>query len=127
MGGRTVAGALGIRTDGTKVPPGLAEDQTESEEMVPGMLADLVSRGLDVSGVLWIVDGGPQLRSAIMKLTGGHAEIQRCIAREERNATARAEAAPRKWRSASASASRSGSSRHGGTATPAGRSRACKS
>ena len=91
VGGRTIAVALGTRTDGTKVPLGLAEDQTESEEMVPGMLADLVSRGLDVSGVLWIVDGGPQLRSAIMKLTGGHAEIQRCIAREERNVTGRAE------------------------------------
>jgi putative transposase len=55
--------ALGITTDGVKVPLGLWEGSTENKTIATALLADLVDRGLDVEqGVLVVIDGSKALR-----------------------------------------------------------------
>jgi putative transposase len=46
--GRTNVVALGITTDGVKIPLGLWEGSTENATVATALLADLVDRGLDV-------------------------------------------------------------------------------
>jgi transposase-like protein len=46
--GRTNVVALGITTDGVKIPPGLWEGSTENAAVATALLSDLVDRGLDV-------------------------------------------------------------------------------
>src|SRR5918995_1968482 len=56
--GRTNVVALGITTDGVKIPLGLWEGSTENAAVATALLADLVDRGLDVEqGVLCVLDG----------------------------------------------------------------------
>jgi len=56
--GRTNVVALGITTDGVKVPLGLWEGSTENAPVATVLLADLVDRGLDTEqGVLAVLDG----------------------------------------------------------------------
>jgi putative transposase len=57
--GRCCVVALGISTDGVKVPLGLWDGSTENKTVARHLLADLVDRGLDVEqGVLVVLDGG---------------------------------------------------------------------
>ena len=66
--GRTNIVALGISTDGVKIPP------------------DLVDRGLDTEqGVLVVLDGAKALRAAVRKVLGDQTPVQRCIRHKERN------------------------------------------
>jgi len=61
--GRCCVVALGITTDGVKVPLGLWDGSTENKTVAKHLLADLVDRGLDAEqGVLVILDGGKALR-----------------------------------------------------------------
>lgn len=70
--------ALAITADGTKVPVGLYEGDTENTTVVTGLLADLVDRGLDTSGgILFVVDGAKALPKAVRKVFGTSALIQR--------------------------------------------------
>ncbi len=56
--GRTNVVALGITTEGDKIPLGLWEGSTENAAVATALLADLVDRGLDTSqGVLVVIDG----------------------------------------------------------------------
>jgi transposase-like protein len=51
--------ALGISTDGVKIPLGLWEGSTENATLARTLLADLVDRGLDPDqAILFVVDGG---------------------------------------------------------------------
>jgi putative transposase len=78
--------ALAITTDGTKVPVGLYEGDTENTAVVTGCLADLVDRGLDTSGgVLFVLDGAKALTKAVHKVFGQQALIQRCTLHKRRN------------------------------------------
>jgi putative transposase len=79
VGGRTVLVAIGYAEDGTKLILGTAEDQFETEDLVAGLLRDLVKRGADLSNVLFTVDDGEQLRSGIKAVCGENAQIQNCI------------------------------------------------
>lgn len=45
--------ALGITTEGVKIPLGLWEGSTENKTIVTALLADLVDRGLDSSRASW--------------------------------------------------------------------------
>jgi len=84
--GRTVVVALGITTDGVKLPLGLWEGHTENATVATALLSDLVDRGLDPQqGMLFVIDGAKALRKAIRTVFGEHAEIQRCIRHKERN------------------------------------------
>jgi len=59
---RTHVVALGISTEGVKIPLGLWEGSTENATLVSMLLADLVDRGLDPDqAILFVIDGGKAL------------------------------------------------------------------
>jgi putative transposase len=83
--GRTNIVALGITTDGVKIPLGLWEGSTENATVATALLSDLVERGLDpAQGVLFVIDGAKALRKAIRNVFG-EAPVQRCLRHKERN------------------------------------------
>jgi transposase-like protein len=72
--------ALAITSDGTKVPVGLWEGDTENATVVKDLLADLVARGLGCEqGVLFILDGSKALAAGVDRVFGDRALVQRCI------------------------------------------------
>jgi putative transposase len=84
--GRTNVVALGITTDGVKVPLGLWEGSTENATVATALLSDLVDRGLDPEqGILFVIDGAKALRKAIRTVFGDRAPMQRCVRHKERN------------------------------------------
>ena len=83
---RTHVVALGITTEGVKVPLGLWEGLTENATLASALLADLVDRGLDPEqAILFVIDGSKALRRAVKDIFGAHALVQRCHRHEERN------------------------------------------
>src|SRR5918995_3261214 len=83
---RTHVVALGITTDGVKIPLGLWEGSTENATLARALLADLVDRGLDPEqAILFVIDGGKALRRAITDVFGEHALVHRCHRHKERN------------------------------------------
>jgi len=85
---RTHVVALGISTEGVKIPLGLWEGSTENATLVAMLLADLVDRGLDPGqAILFVIDGGKALRKAIRDVFGEHALVHRCHRHKERNVT----------------------------------------
>ena len=83
---RTHVVALGISTEGVKIPLGLWEGSTENATLVAMLLADLVDRGLDPEqAILFVIDGGKALRKAIKDVFGEHALVHRCHRHKERN------------------------------------------
>jgi len=85
MKGRCCVVALGVSTDGVKVPLGLWDGSTENKTVTAHLLADLVDRGLDCEqGVLVVLDGSKALRAAVIEVFGPVA-VQRCIRHKERN------------------------------------------
>jgi putative transposase len=78
--------ALGVTTDGTKVPLGLWQGSTENTTLCVTLLQNLVERGLKFEPkILCIVDGGKGIRSALGKVLGDAAVIQRCQVHKRRN------------------------------------------
>jgi putative transposase len=85
--GRCCVVALGITTEGVKIPLGLWEGSTENATVATALLSDLVERGLDpAQGILFVVDGAKALRKAIRSVFGD-APVQRCLRHKERNVT----------------------------------------
>jgi putative transposase len=85
---RTHVVALGITTDGVKIPLGLWEGSTENATLARTLLADLVDRGLDPDqAILFVIDGAKALRRAIKDVFGAHALVHRCHRHKERNVT----------------------------------------
>jgi putative transposase len=85
---RTHVVALGITTDGVKIPLGLWEGSTENATLARTLLADLVDRGLDPDqAILFVIDGAKALRRAIKDVFGEHALVHRCHRHKERNVT----------------------------------------
>jgi putative transposase len=83
---RTHVVALGITTDGVKIPLGLWEGSTENARLATDLLTDLVARGLDPEqAILFVIDGGKALRKAIREVFGSHALVHRCQRHKERN------------------------------------------
>ena len=78
--GRTNVVALGITTDGVKIPLGLWEGSTENAAVATALLSDLVDRGLDVEqGVLCVLEGAKALRKAVREVLGVATPVQRCV------------------------------------------------
>ena len=78
--------ALAIGADGTKVPVGLWLGDTENKTVVTALLADLVARGLNTDGgLLVVIDGAKALATAVRKVFGDTAFIQRCTLHKRRN------------------------------------------
>ena len=85
---RTHVVALGITTQGVKIPLGLWEGSTENATVATALLADLVERGLDPEqAILFVLDGAKALRKAVRSVFGEAAMVQRCIRHKERNVT----------------------------------------
>ena len=83
--GRCCVVALGVTTDGVKVPLGLWDGSTENKRVAVELLGDLVDRGLDCEqGVLVVLDGGKALRAAVDAVLGP-VPVQRCVRHKERN------------------------------------------
>ena len=83
--GRTNIVALGITTEGVKIPLGLWEGSTENATVATALLSDLGERGLDPEqGILFVIDGAKALRKAIRNVFG-EAPVQRCVRHKERN------------------------------------------
>ncbi len=86
IGDRTHVVALGISTEGHKIPLGLWEGSTENAALARTLLADLVDRGLDPEqAILFVIDGGKALHRAIKDVFGEHALVHRCHRHKERN------------------------------------------
>jgi transposase-like protein len=84
--GHTMIGALGVTSDGTKVPLGVVEGSTENANVVRGLVASLRDRGLDASeGILFVLDGAKALHKAVRDVFGEQAVIARCRLHKERN------------------------------------------
>ena len=78
--------ALVITADGTKVPVGLWEGDTENARVVTDLLADLVERGLSwEAGILVVIDGSKALAAGVKRVFGRHAVTQRCTLHKRRN------------------------------------------
>lgn len=78
--------ALGITTDGVKLPLGLWEGSTENKTVTSELLSNLVARGLDTEqGVLVVIDGAKALRAAVNDVLGTRTPVQRCQIHKERN------------------------------------------
>jgi putative transposase len=85
---RTHVVALGITTEGVKIPLGLWEGSTENATLARTLLSDLVDRGLDPEqAILFVIDGGKALRRAIKDVFGERALVHRCHRHKERNVT----------------------------------------
>ena len=83
---RTHVVALGISTEGVKIPLGLWEGSTENATLARTLLADLVDRGVDPEqAILFVIDGGKAIRRAIKDVFGEHALVHRCHRHKERN------------------------------------------
>lgn len=83
--GRCCVVALGIASDGVKVPLGLWDGSTENATVAKELLVNLRERGLDLSQpMLCVIDGAKALRSAINEVLGD-VLVQRCIFHKERN------------------------------------------
>ena len=83
--GRMMIVALGITTEGVKIPLGLWEGRTENATVATALLSDLVERGLDPEqGMLFVLDGSKALRKAV-RAVFGEVPVQRCLWHKERN------------------------------------------
>src|SRR5437763_2906335 len=77
--------ALGITTEGVKIPLRLWEGSTENATVATALLSDLVERGLDPEqGMLFVLDGSKALRKAV-RTVFGEVPVQRCVRHKERN------------------------------------------
>jgi transposase-like protein len=78
--------ALAITADGTKVPVGLWDGDSENTVVVRDLLADLVGRGLRFEqGILCVIDGSKALAAGVKRVFGRHAVVQRCTLHKRRN------------------------------------------
>jgi hypothetical protein len=80
--GSTNVVALGITTEGVKIPLGLWKGSTENATVLTALLSDLVDRGLDPKqGIPFGIDGAKAIRAVF----GERAVVQRCVRHKERN------------------------------------------
>ena len=81
--------ALGISIDGTKIPLGLVEGDTENTTVVRDLLAGLRDRGLDTTRPVLVVIDGAKALAAGVRAVFDHPVIQRCQLHKIRNVEAR--------------------------------------
>jgi transposase-like protein len=96
--GHTMIGALGVTADGTKVPLGVVEGSTENKAVVRHLVTGLRDRGLHATqGILFVLDGGKALATAVRDVFGNHAVVARCRVHKERNVLDHLPEAERPW------------------------------
>jgi putative transposase len=71
--------AVGVDGEGRKHILGIAEGASENQEVVKGLLEDVVRRGLKTDQkYLFVIDGSKALRAAIDAVFGAQNPVQRC-------------------------------------------------
>jgi transposase-like protein len=86
VGDHTIVIALGITTEGDKVPLGLHQGSTENATVCTALLNGLLERGLKIDQpILCVVDGGKGIRKALRDVLGHLAVVQRCAVHKRRN------------------------------------------
>jgi transposase-like protein len=84
--GRQMIAVIGIDREGMKHVLGLREGATENATVVRELLEDLGQRGVDLTRVrLYVLDGAKALHTAVKKVAGASALIQRCQLHKKRN------------------------------------------
>ena len=78
--------ALGLDKGGRKHVMGLWQGATENATVCTNLLEDMARRGLDIGkDYLFVLDGSKALRSAVSKMFGTNAAVQRCQQHKRRN------------------------------------------
>lgn len=86
VGDHTIVVALGVTTEGTKVPLGLHQGSTENATVCTTLVNKLLERGLKIEDpILCVIDGGKGIRKALRDVLGHLAVIQRCTVHKRRN------------------------------------------
>jgi len=77
---RVLVVALGVTSNGDKVVLGLRDGATENSEVVTDLLSNIIERGFEraCDKILVCLDGSKALKSAVKKVFGSRALIQRC-------------------------------------------------
>jgi len=84
--GHLLVVAMGLDTDGRKHILGLCQGATENAEVCKGLLEDMDRRGLHTGkDYLFVLDGAKALRSAVGRMFGEKALVQRCQQHKRRN------------------------------------------
>ncbi|MGH2650114.1 MAG: IS256 family transposase [Actinomycetota bacterium] len=88
VGGHLIVVALGVDAAGRKHPLGLWEGTTENKAVCSALLSNLIDRGLPTErALLFVIDGGKGIRSAVTAVWGELALIQRCRKHKRANVT----------------------------------------
>jgi transposase-like protein len=84
--GHLVVVALGLDKGGKKQVLGLWQGATENATVCTSLLEDMARRGLNLGkDYLFVLDGSKALRSAVSKMFGTNAAVQRCQQHKRRN------------------------------------------
>jgi len=84
--GHLVVVALGLDKGGRKYVLGLWQGATENATVCTSLLEDIARRGLNTGkDYLFVLDGSKALRSAVSKMFGSDAAVQRCQQHKRRN------------------------------------------
>jgi len=98
LAGVTHIVALGVTTDGTKIPLSLREGSTENATVATALLSDLADRGLSLGEQhLFILDGAKALRKAVRDVAGPRALVHRCHIHKFRNVCGHLPERERPW------------------------------
>lgn len=86
FGGKMLIVALGLTESMQKIILGLRLGDSENSEVCKDLLVSILERGFDKNKkYLFVLDGAKALRSAVVKVFGEDAAIQRCVRHKERN------------------------------------------
>ena len=84
--GHLLVVALGLARNGKKQVLGLWQGATENATVCTSLLEDIARRGLNMGkDYLFVLDGSKALRSAVAKMFGTNAAVQRCQQHKRRN------------------------------------------
>jgi transposase-like protein len=84
--GHLLVVAMGLDKDGRKHILGLCQGATENAEVCKSLLEDMDRRGLNTGkDYLFVLDGAKALRSAVTRMFGEKALVQRCQQHKRRN------------------------------------------
>ena len=84
--GHLLVVAMGLDREGRKHILGLCQGATENATVCTALLEDMARRGLNTGkNYLFVLDGAKALRSAVTRVFGADALVQRCQAHKRRN------------------------------------------
>ena len=89
FGKHQVIVAMGLTVTGEKIVLGFAQVPSESNEVIQGLLEDLIDRGLRFQqGLLCMVDGSKGIHAAVKAVFGRYVQVQRCCWHKRENVLA---------------------------------------